>query len=57
MAASDTILANTETDGITFDEDWFEDGKAIKIGDETYVFAMTDATKKANYGAGYKVVY
>ena len=54
--ASGTILANTVTEGITFDSDWFTDGKAIKVGDETYVFALTKETAKAQYGAGYKVV-
>ncbi|MCI8548817.1 MAG: hypothetical protein HFJ38_08065, partial [Bacilli bacterium] len=55
-ASSDTILANTQTNGITFDENFFTDGKAIKVGDETYVFALTDKTANAKFGAGYKVV-
>ena len=52
----DVVLANTETTGIDFDKDWITDGKAIKVGDETYVFALTDKTANAKFGEGYKVV-
>ena len=52
----DVVLANTEVTGVTFDSAWFTDGKAIKVGDETYVFALTDKTANAKYGEGFKVV-
>ena len=52
----DVVLANTETSGITFNKDWITDGKAIKVGDETYVFALTDKTANAKFGEGFKIV-
>ncbi len=32
------------------------DGKGLKIGDTTYVFALTEKTAKMNFGEGYKVI-
>ncbi len=55
-ANSDVVLANTQTSGITLNADWVTDGKAIQVGDETYVFALTDKTANAKFGEGYKVV-
>ncbi|MCI8304955.1 MAG: hypothetical protein HFF52_10100, partial [Lawsonibacter sp.] len=63
--ASTTKYASTVVDGLaggTLDKDspltfnWFTDGKGIKLGDETYVFALTDETKNAKYGEGIKVI-
>ncbi len=50
-------LANTKTNAAV-DEDFFADGKALTVGDTTYVFASTKETLEAAKAAGenFKVV-
>ncbi len=52
--ADGTYVNGAGNDKLSFDN--IKDGLGIKLGDETYVLALTDKTKNAHYGAGYKVV-
>ncbi len=58
LAGTVTMISGTDADAgnsnLQFEN--IRDGMGIKLGDETYVLALTDKTKNAKYGEGYKVI-
>jgi len=58
LAGTVTMISGTHGDAgnssLQFEN--IRDGMGIKLGDETYVLALTDKTKNAKYGEGYKVI-
>ena len=58
LAGTVTMISGTHADAgnssLQFEN--IKDGMGIKLGDETYVLALTDKTKNAKYGEGYKVI-
>ena len=58
LAGTVTMIDVTDADAgnssLQFEN--IRDGMGIKLGDETYVLALTDKTKNAKYGEGYKVI-
>ena len=58
LAGTVTMISGTHADAgnssLQFEN--IRDGMGIKLGDETYVLALTDKTKNAKYGEGYKVI-
>ncbi len=58
LAGTVTMISGLDADAgnsnLQFEN--IRDGMGIKLGDETYVLALTDKTKNAKYGEGYKVI-
>ncbi len=58
LAGTVTMISGLDADAgnssLQFEK--IRDGMGIKLGDETYVLALTDKTKNAKYGEGYKVI-
>ncbi len=58
LAGTVTMISDLDADAgnrsLQFEN--IRDGMGIKLGDETYVLALTDKTKNAKYGEGYKVI-